>query len=264
MSRSSRKTKPLSSTTASEGKRVSIRTDKPQSTLDPESAVSIELELQQLNLLDTNPAVPEEITWDAWTKDNKITPKYYIVANLAIAGMKPGEIAKETGISPLELSIILGNPIIQAYRSRVVAYTKQDSKKRFQALVPKAVGIYEDVLSDFSQESTKNKIDVATKVMDRQWGKPQGDIADPGGTVLNLLRELKEINHSAHKDPYERALEVKNAINSPNSEDIEDAEETLDSGSVSDLLNTWEESDNESNEQNEEESGDENASEEKN
>jgi hypothetical protein len=252
MPRSSRKTKPLSENSATDGKRISIRTDiDPTQILDPESETAITLELQKINdLRESGAEKPAEISWGDWMGPKKMSPQSYVIANLIAMGMTPGEIAAETRLPPGELSVLLQNTLIKAYANNLTSHYKTDSKKRFETLIPNAIRVFEEVLSPFSQENTRLKVDVANKVMERQWGRPQGDVADAGGTVLNLLRELKEINHSAHKDPYERAIEI------PNTEISNTQSSKATPGSVSDLLNHWEESDNESNEQNDEESTD--------
>lgn len=231
-----------------EEKRITVRTDAPppEQMLDPNSKAAIEAELEKLRELKKSGAKkPEGVTWGDWMGPKKMSPRHYVIANMVAMGKRNAEICLETGLSAPALSNIVNNTLFKAYVSAIQQYYTSDAKKRFDNLVPSAVRVYEDVLSPHSQEQTKTKVDVASKVFDRAWGRAQNDQQDAGNTVLNLLRGLKELNESAKLDPVKEAIEVSSVERAP-------APFSSDDGSVADLLNSWEEGHNGSSEEKEE------------
>jgi hypothetical protein len=265
MPRSSKKKQDVGHT----DRRVTVRTDTeflPSPTLDPleEAAIKKELENYQQRRKLGEPK-PKEVSWADWKCKPEMTPQHFMMAQMYAMGMKPGEIAFELNVNATTVSHILRNTLTKAYVKKLQEYFTRDSKRRFERLVPNAVTCYEEVLSPTSQESTKLKVDVAGRVMDRAWGRAQNDVQDAGNTVLNLIRGLKDLNDSAHRDPVEQAIPVSGTVSSfvdpkapaPFNGDAEDQQ--IDDGSVAGLLNSWEEGNNEDSEKenDEEESVDE-------
>ena len=119
-----------------------------------------------------------------------IRPRQRSVAYLAATGLKQVQIAKETGYKESSISILLQKPRMQFEVRRLQGLIfGKDAKKRFDNILPNAIGIAEGVMMDESNKPAL-RLNAAQDFMDRGAGKPKQDINIEGSLFRMLLERL--------------------------------------------------------------------------
>lgn len=222
--------------------------------LAPEEEQRITAEIAQTQALrKAGHGKPSETTWGDWMGPKKMSPHHYVIAQMVALGMGSGLIAKELRMQQSRISILLTNSLIKAYAEKIRAYVTKDAKTRFERLIPKSVGVFEDILDD-EQAQSKLKADIAGKVLDRAWGKPNSSEAETGNTALQLIRAVNELIKTSKNDP-ENDPKISNTIQveTTEAEIVNEVTETqvqkTDQDPLSSLLNDWEGENNIENDQ---------------
>ncbi len=212
--------------------------------LTPEEEQRITAEIAQTQALrKAGHGKPSETTWGDWMGPKKMSPHHYVIAQMVALGMGSGLIAKELGMQQSRISILLTNSLIKAYAEKIRSYVTKDAKTRFERLIPKSVGVFEDILDD-EQAQSKLKADIAGKVLDRAWGKPNSSEAETGNTALQLIRAVNELIKSSKSDS-EPVIDVQSEP--PKADEAEIVNEVTslqvqktDQDPLSSLLSVWE------------------------
>lgn len=131
---------------------------------------------------------PDDVSWSRWKAVKKISPRHSLISHLAAAGMSPGKIAKESGMTLSYISILLGDPKIKSE----IAYLQrqmfgEDPRKRYNSLMSDAIDVTETIMKNEGEKGS-TRLSAAQLIQERVLGKPTQTV-DIG---TNLIRTLFE------------------------------------------------------------------------
>jgi hypothetical protein len=142
---------------------------------------------------------PADCTWAQWNGPKQgLTERMKWMAYLRVNGATNENIAREVGISLSRVSIISSSPRFKEY----VSYLRykifgEDTEDRLKKLAPLSVDVITETLKS-SIEKGSVKADVAFRLLDRVYGKPQQKIEHTGSGIRELIERIDRSGREAN------------------------------------------------------------------
>lgn len=153
-------------------------------------------------------------SWPEVMGPKKLSHRHKYMAHLAALGKSNRAIAQAMGLTDSRVSIIINSPIVREEIDRVRAELfESEEEKRTKLMIPKAMGIVEEVLNN-SQERSSLRVDTAFRLMDRVYGKPKQHIQQDGTTIKDLFELLNSMKpkESGSQEDEKKVIEVQSEI----------------------------------------------------
>lgn len=156
---------------------------------------------------------PDDVSELTWNQVEEVQPgPHTLVAHLAACGLRPSEIAEQTGYALTTVRQYLASEKIQLeIRALQHKYFGRDSMRRFQSLINEAADTLEDTMRD-KQVKPSVRVMAADKILDRALGKPKQFLSVEG----NLIRRVYETLDSTGR----RVQTTVEVADNPNIKDV--------------------------------------------
>lgn len=158
-------------------------------------------------------AVPLDPAVRALTAEEKWPGEWHLIAVMVAHGISQRKIAQELSYTEGRISLILSKPAVQEKIERIRKEESGDIGKRFAAIAPKALTVFEDVVSGRTQAKTETQLEASRWILEKHTGKPKQEVAlDGGATIMELLRALdveKTARTAASRAVTEQDIELK-------------------------------------------------------
>ncbi len=131
----------------------------------------------------------------------RLKPRHREIIRRLVEGKRPVDIAKQMGIGPQRLSVIMHSPSFVAGLERFMDETDRTVMERIESLSPEALDKIRDMMRKAKSESLQSKM--AMEILDRAgYGKVEKE------AVLTMSGEevIKELNR--RKAEQERTIEI--------------------------------------------------------
>lgn len=144
------------------------------------------------------PQKPADMSWGDWmlTPDRPLNHRHETLAHMAAAGMSNAQIARDLGLTPSRVSVLLSNTKIKDRMNLIRdKYWGANITQRFQHAVPRAMDVVDEILApDTPQSPNKHRpqlrAQTATWVLEKVTGKAVQSINHSGNLIGQLIDQL--------------------------------------------------------------------------